>query len=107
MPAHSPNDLSFLFSWENLERARRIERPTLTLARLCSTPELRPQSKWRAVMTNRLWKVKCRTGPCVLKKSRYFNASQGFSPRRRVRGVNAHLLAVFPSADDRLGRGQG
>src|SRR5689334_23623516 len=29
----------------NLERARRIERPTLTLARLCSTPELRPQSK--------------------------------------------------------------
>ena len=27
---------------ENLERARRIERPTLTLARLCSTPELRP-----------------------------------------------------------------
>ena len=31
-----------------LERARRIERPTLTLARLCSTPELRPQSKWEA-----------------------------------------------------------
>ena len=29
----------------NLERARRIERPTLTLARLCSTPELRPHSK--------------------------------------------------------------
>src|SRR5512135_1098395 len=28
-----------------LERARRIERPTLTLARLCSTPELRPRSK--------------------------------------------------------------
>jgi hypothetical protein len=27
---------------EKLERARRIERPTLTLARLCSTPELRP-----------------------------------------------------------------
>ena len=26
----------------NLERARRFERPTLTLARLCSTPELRP-----------------------------------------------------------------
>ena len=25
-----------------LERARRFERPTLTLARLCSTPELRP-----------------------------------------------------------------
>ncbi len=28
---------------ETLERARRFERPTLTLARLCSTPELRPQ----------------------------------------------------------------
>src|SRR5215469_3364179 len=28
-----------------LERARRFERPTLTLARLCSTPELRPRSK--------------------------------------------------------------
>lgn len=27
-----------------LERARRFERPTLTLARLCSTPELRPLS---------------------------------------------------------------
>ena len=27
-----------------LERARRFERPTLTLARLCSTPELRPRS---------------------------------------------------------------
>ncbi len=26
----------------HLERARRFERPTLTLARLCSTPELRP-----------------------------------------------------------------
>ena len=25
-----------------MERARRFERPTLTLARLCSTPELRP-----------------------------------------------------------------
>ena len=33
-----------------MERARRIERPTLTLARLCSTPELRPRSKWRRVM---------------------------------------------------------
>src|SRR5690349_20599440 len=29
---------------EYLERARRFERPTLTLARLCSTPELRPRS---------------------------------------------------------------
>ena len=28
-----------------MERARRFERPTLTLARLCSTPELRPRSK--------------------------------------------------------------
>jgi hypothetical protein len=28
----------------NLERARRFERPTPTLARLCSTPELRPRS---------------------------------------------------------------
>ena len=37
---------------KNLERARRIERPTLTLARLCSTPELRPRSKWTVVMTN-------------------------------------------------------
>ena len=27
-----------------MERARRFERPTLTLARLCSTPELRPQT---------------------------------------------------------------
>src|SRR5262245_19463871 len=30
-------------AWK-LERARRFERPTLTLARLCSTPELRPRS---------------------------------------------------------------
>ena len=37
-----------LISLEDLERARRIERPTLTLARLCSTPELRPHSKWEA-----------------------------------------------------------
>ena len=29
---------------EKLERARRFERPTLSLARLCSTPELRPHS---------------------------------------------------------------
>ena len=35
----------------NLERARRFERPTLTLARLCSTPELRPRSKsWDGVI---------------------------------------------------------
>ncbi len=27
-----------------MERARRFERPTLTLARLCSTPELRPHT---------------------------------------------------------------
>src|SRR5476651_676322 len=27
-----------------MERARRFERPTPTLARLCSTPELRPRS---------------------------------------------------------------
>ena len=32
-------------SLKKLERARRIERPTLTLARLCSTPELRPRSR--------------------------------------------------------------
>ncbi len=37
--------LIYCFSLRNLERARRIERPTLTLARLCSTPELRPRSK--------------------------------------------------------------
>ena len=37
-----------LISLKDLERARRIERPTLTLARLCSTPELRPHSKWEA-----------------------------------------------------------
>ena len=36
--------------WKPLERARRIERPTLTLARLCSTPELRPRSKGTRVM---------------------------------------------------------
>ncbi len=30
------------FAVIQLERARRFERPTLTLARLCSTPELRP-----------------------------------------------------------------
>ncbi len=27
---------------KSMERARRFERPTPTLARLCSTPELRP-----------------------------------------------------------------
>ena len=36
------NILIYLFK---LERATRIERATLTLARLCSTPELRPRSK--------------------------------------------------------------
>ena len=38
--------VKLLKNLENLERARRIERPTLTLARLCSTPELRPHSKF-------------------------------------------------------------
>ena len=33
-----------------MERARRFERPTLTLARLCSTPELRPLCKNRHVV---------------------------------------------------------
>src|SRR5690606_29307035 len=32
-----------------MERARRFERPTLTLARLCSTPELRPHRFGEAV----------------------------------------------------------
>src|SRR5437016_7031279 len=32
-----------LFLLKILERATRIERATLTLARLCSTPELRPR----------------------------------------------------------------
>ena len=32
----------YLFLLYFLERARRFERPTPTLARLCSTPELRP-----------------------------------------------------------------
>ena len=32
-----------------MERARRFERPTLTLARLCSTPELRPHSVGEAL----------------------------------------------------------
>ncbi len=31
------------FKVYQMERARRFERPTLTLARLCSTPELRPR----------------------------------------------------------------
>lgn len=44
-------DNRLILSDKNLERARRIERPTLTLARLCSTPELRPQSKFG----RRLW----------------------------------------------------
>ena len=35
-----------------LERARRFERPTLTLARLCSTPELRPLP-WVSPIYNR------------------------------------------------------
>lgn len=34
----------------NLERARRFERPTLTLARLCSTPELRPHPVRRLIV---------------------------------------------------------
>ena len=32
----------FVSIGSQMERARRFERPTLTLARLCSTPELRP-----------------------------------------------------------------
>ena len=38
-----PEGLEYALARETLlERARRFERPTLTLARLCSTPELRP-----------------------------------------------------------------
>ena len=38
-----------------LERARRFERPTLTLARLCSTPELRPRSvAWSGLLWIRI-----------------------------------------------------
>ena len=37
MPPYDRNHMVF-----PMERARRFERPTLTLARLCSTPELRP-----------------------------------------------------------------
>ena len=29
-------------AWEKLERVKRFERSTPTLARLCSTPELHP-----------------------------------------------------------------
>mgnify|MGYP000521459740 CR=1 FL=1 len=32
-------------TWEKMERVKRFERSTPTLARLCSTPELRPL--WR------------------------------------------------------------
>lgn len=37
---------------DQLERARRFERPTLTLARLCSTPELRPHPVGEALNSN-------------------------------------------------------
>ena len=39
---HAPNLLIFL---RKLEQARRFERRTPTLARLCSPPELRPRSR--------------------------------------------------------------
>ncbi len=39
--AHVIHPTSSIYS-EIMERARRFERPTPTLARLCSTPELRP-----------------------------------------------------------------
>src|SRR5712664_75330 len=45
-PSSNRQRLTTLIPLGNLERARRFERPTLTLARLCSTPELRPRSKW-------------------------------------------------------------
>ena len=38
---------------DQMERARRFERPTLTLARLCSTPELRPLTVWCGRDTHR------------------------------------------------------
>src|SRR4051794_37892264 len=46
-PAARPQ-LSYktLFGLRNLERANGFEPSTLTLARLCSTPELRPHSKF-------------------------------------------------------------
>ena len=55
-----------------MERARRFERPTLTLARLCSTPELRPpplDEGWDSPGAGGLQEEKCggavhaRTGP--------------------------------------------
>src|SRR6185437_8760916 len=81
----------------NLERARRIERPTLTLARLCSTPELRPRSKFGG----RLWPMagpdSSRTAPSmagfVLGRARYRRAC--------TRPRNHGLLGV-----QRLSRGR-
>jgi hypothetical protein len=42
--AGSPHH-NIMFSLKELERANGFEPSTLTLARLCSTPELRPHSK--------------------------------------------------------------
>ena len=47
-----------IFAEDLLERARRFERPTLTLARLCSTPELRPLPSVRADIG--VWARRCK-----------------------------------------------
>jgi hypothetical protein len=51
MPAETPLVVSaklLILFWEELERAMRFELTTSTLARLRSTPELRPRAEWLA-----------------------------------------------------------
>jgi hypothetical protein len=78
------------YELKNLERARRIERPTLTLARLCSTPELRPRSKWTRVMAEGPGKVKWRQVSRQGKFPKNFKACRPFPalPVRRATSVD-------------------
>ena len=69
-----------------LERARRFERPTLTLARLCSTPELRPHPLVRGRYPSRRLRARGKSAVCAIffsfagKGARYRQAASQINP---------------------------
>ena len=73
------NGIIYLVLLENLERANGFEPSTLTLARLCSTPELRPRSKLGGVIAQ---------------------ASGGFN--RLFQGDNLHGRLLVPAGPCRI-----
>lgn len=87
----------------DLERARRIERPTLTLARLCSTPELRPRSKWSAVMAEASGKVNSREAAQWAKFPKDFKGRADCSVEATGRGAARAAISGKATATMRPG----